>query len=195
MKKNLFYSIIAVLLCSAAFCIGCVYTTQKYKKEVEGIINMYASDEYEDAMQMQEKIYDGLILDNNNMPISDTRGNEIDISTLGGSKSIIARFSATGCPPCINTLLESLQTFAEKNPTWHINLLIDNIALRDLFVMSKEYGPSFSLYSTTESAVDTGSSISPVVFRITPEGKIFRHFTCNPNYPEYTFNYAESISL
>lgn len=191
MKKYIITGLSCILIASATFFIGRISAQKQYEKKIDDIINIYTGDSF----GPDETNYDGLILSAENTDIADVYGQNTDISDLGGSKKVCARFSATGCRPCIDTLTEALLAFAEKNPDWHINLLIDNILQRDMYVLSKEFGPSFSLYSTGPAMADTGSDITPVVFRLTEDGKIFRHFTCNPDKPERTQNYTESIAL
>lgn len=191
MKKYIIPGLTYILIASAAFFIGRISVQKQYEKKIDDIINIYAGD----ALETDETIYDGQTLSTENTDIADVYGHTADIHNLSGDKNVCARFSATGCRPCIDTLTETLLEFAQSNPEWRINILIDNILQRDLYVLSKELGPSFSLYSTGPAMADTGSDISPVVFRLTEDGKIFRHFTCSPNKPERTRNYIESIAL
>ncbi len=189
MKKNITTILICVLMAVAAFYIGRISLQKHYERKIEEIVNIYydKSDESDVAPD-----YDGKIVA---IDLCDVYGKKVDIDSISGKRNVCARFSATGCRPCIDTLTDALQAFVESNPDWHVNLLIDNIYQRDMYVLSKEFGPSFSLYSTGASMGDTGSDISPVMFRVTPEGKIFRHFICSPDYPERTYDYVSTIGL
>ncbi len=191
MKRHILSYIVCILIASTAFFIGRISTQKQYEKKIDEIINIYTGD----SVEPEVSNYDVTVLSSENADIADVYGKQTDILSIAGPKKVFARFSATGCRPCIDTLTDALLKFSAENPDWHINLLIDNILQRDMYVLSKEFGPSFSLYSTGSAMADTGSDISPVMFRLTEDGKIFRHFTCSPDHPERTLNYTECISL
>ncbi len=191
MKSTIIWIVICVLTLLCGFQLGFMISGKKYEKKLDEVINIYTTDD--ETAEYTPSFHEGLQLDSTNCKIYDIHGNDIAVGTLSAPKNICARFSATGCRPCIDTLTESLKAFSKSNPDWHINLLIDNIALRDIYVLSKEYGPSFSLYSTDDTNIDLGSSISPIIFCLSPDKKIYRHFTCAPDAPERTKAYVESI--
>lgn len=189
MKKFLIQAASIILLLFAGYQIGHLVSKKQFNKELDDIVNIYAEETTEDDY------IDGLVLTRNNADISDAEGKRVDISRLAAANNVCARFSASGCRPCIETLTNALQDFTITHPDWHVNLLIDNIPLRDLYVLSKEFGKSFSLYSADNISADLGSQTSPVVFRITPDGTVYRHFKCDPEHPDRTINYVASIDL
>lgn len=191
MKKSIITIIIAVLFLFAGYQIGHVVSKKKFDKELEEIATLYS----EDIDATEDKYFDGINLNAENADIVDATGKHIDIRELGKPKNICTRFSATGCRPCIDTLTSSLQTFVMEHPQWHVNMIIDDIPLRDLYVLSKEFGPNFSLYSAANVTAELNDGPSPAVFRLSPEGTVYRHFACNPQYPERTKIYVSAIAV
>lgn len=192
MKNALVQVLIYALLLLAGYQLGRYLTKKHYEKQIDEIVTIYTGEDKSDIVYGAAE---GLELNSENAVIVDVEGNNADISVLSAPKNLCARFSATGCRPCIDTMTSALQAFAAENPDWHINLLIDNIPLRDMYVLSKEFGKSFSLYSADRVSAELGNEVSPVIFRVSPEGRVFRHFTCSPDAPERTRAYVATAAL
>lgn len=192
--KNALIQIGIILL--AALCgyqADNIITEKEYNKKIEEIITIYTDDEAEQPATNYVNVYEGMDIAENSGFITDANGKSYNLQTLSGPKTICARFSANGCRPCIDTLTEALKDFASANPDWRINLLIDNVPLRDLFVMSKEFGSGFTLYSAANMPY-IGNETNPVMFRVSQDGKIYRHFTCASDMPERTRTYVRLIT-
>lgn len=195
MKTTVLKVIICLLLMLAAFQLGYLLAKQRYVKEINSIVEMYAGEVPEEEPVAFVNQCEGLLLDSASFDIRDVNGAVVDYKDLAGDKSLCARFSASGCRPCTDNLIANLKEFAHVHPDWHINLLIDGMPLRDMYVYSKEFGPTFSLYSADNIRHDFGSRVSPVIFRVNREGRLYRHFTCSPGAPERTAAYMSSVLL
>lgn len=135
----------------------------------------------------------------NGMAIGDTvrilgyKGESISPASISGEKILVARFSASACRPCVNALTASLNKFASTHPDWHIVLMLKNIQLRDLYVMAPDFGPQFSLYACDSLAADFDNADTPVLFQLSPEGRIQNHFTCKYGNYDRTDRYLDTL--
>ena len=193
--KNLILQLL-IILCALllGYQGGKMLTQKECNKRIDEIVTLYTSDDDDESGKSAVNLFEGMVLSDSCGYLVNAANEKVNIKSLPTAKNVFARYSATGCRPCIETLLGTLRTFADQNPDWHVNLLIDNIPLRDLYVLSKEFGSNFTLYSTENFNVGLGSEVSPVMFRISPSGRIYRHFTCVSDMPELTRAYVESIT-
>lgn len=135
----------------------------------------------------------------NGMAIGDTvrilgyKGESISPASISGEKILVARFSASACRPCVNALTASLNKFASTHPDWHIVLMLKNIQLRDLYVMAPDFGPQFSLYACDVLPVDFDNADTPVLFRVSDDGRIRDHFTCRYGSYDRTDDFLNSL--
>ena len=188
--KYLYQIIGALLVALAAFQIGRISAKKDCERRIDEVVAIYSAEEA-DAVTSFDKV----VLAPDSAVLLSPTGEKIPLRVLASPRNVTARYSATGCPLCIDVLLEELRKFTTTHPEWHINLLIDNMPPRDLYVFSKEFDSSFSLYSADALSVDLGSDISPVVFRVDKDGGVYRHFTCSSDAPELTERYVATIDL
>ena len=195
MKKTLVYTAVGILIFILGYQTGHFVTKKNCDRKLEEVVNIYTSSDIsaEDNDGTSGSIFDGLDISGDTL--LDCTGKTVAVSSLPGGKCIYAEYSNTGCRPCIDFLTAQLREFAAQNPDWHISLIVDAIPVRDLYVLSKEFGPSFTLYSSERLETDLGSEVSPVMFRLDKNGKVFRHFTCSPDDHGRTADYISHITL
>lgn len=176
------------------FCLGLQvgrYTTTR-AQESKNASNELPSALTDDETEISTEC-NGTVLNYDSLNIVNYKGEPIPISALQSSKTLIARYSATACRPCLNALSTSLHNFADSNPDWKIILLISRIQLRDLYVMSREFGPSFELLACNTIPIDFDNGDTPVIFRIGEDNVVYDHFTCRYGDYKRTDNYLSSL--
>lgn len=136
MKKVFLYFVITVLI----FCLGWQTSRLFNRQNSQGVLEksmQHSIQSYDDEAEISAEL-NGILLDPDSTILLDYQGRRVPVDSLIAISGIIARYSATGCRPCINSLTESLQQYAAENPDSTIWVLIKNIALRDLYVMAPE---------------------------------------------------------
>lgn len=193
MKKALVYTAVGILIFILGYQTGQLMMKKDCDRKLEEVVNIYTSADISSEDSAAGSAFDGLDISSDTL--LDCTGKAVAVSSLPGGKCIYAEYSNTGCRPCIDFLTAQLREFAARNPDWHICLIVDAIPVRDLYVLSKEFGPSFTLYSSERLETDLGSEVSPVMFRLDKDGKVFRHFTCSPDDHGRTADYISHITL
>lgn len=194
MKKGIYIAIIIVLIGLACFQLGRLSAPWGVAQAKDNLnpyeeIEMYDGDDFEAFVSDK---FRGMTVDPALWQAVDYKGRTVSLDSLGGDSTIFARYSASGCRPCIDALLDALKHKAEDNPGYNFVLLIKNIPLRDLYVLNAEYGQQFKLLACDKLPIDFNSAETPVAFRINNH-TISEHFTCRYGYHERTNKYIERL--
>lgn len=104
----------------------------------------------------------------------------------------VARVSATGCRPCVDALTSALKQMATSNPSRKVALLIKNLPARDVYVLSKEFGPQFKLVLADKLPTDFGDGSTPYMFQLT-DGRVADAFVCSYGDAARTANHVASL--
>lgn len=191
MKRILLQMLTAVLLVALGFQIGRMTCSPEHVRDSASSAADSAPAIDEEALTSWE--CNGTRIDNGTTAILNYKGENAGADVLRGDSIVIARFSASSCKPCVNALTASLRKFADTHPERHIVLLLKGVALRDLYVMAPQFGPQFTLLSCDSLGTDFDGAETPVVFRLSADGRVRDHFTCR--YGDYarTDLYLEAI--
>lgn len=136
-------------------------------QDIEGIVH----DELSEA-------YNGIPLNIGAISLNDFRGDTLSLAEVLGDNSggtLVARYSASGCRPCIEKTMEMLMEHGVENPSDSIIVLIAGCPPRDLNVFAAQYGRRFRFYGADSFPLDFDGGISPVVFRLGPDGIVSDH--------------------
>lgn len=199
MKQAALYIFIIGMILLVGFQIGRIFSgngSHAYQPDnafIEAPHEMLWADAhlYDDFEAHVSNHFLGMKVDSN-FTAFDYKGNPVILSTLANKNTIFARYSNSGCRPCIETLLTALKSKAEISKTAHIILIIKGISPRDLFVSEAEFGPFFSLLAAEQLPIDFNSAETPVVFTVENQ-KINKHFTCRFADAERTHNYISEL--
>lgn len=194
MKKGIYIAIIIALIGLACFQLGRI-TAPRASLQTNDNLSPYDEIELYDGEDFEAFVSDkftGMTIDPALWEAVDHKGRTVSLDSLGGDSTIFARYSASGCRPCIDALLAALKLKAEVNSGYKFVLLIKNIPLRDLYVLNAEYGQQFKLLSCDNLPIDFNSAETPVAFRINNH-TISEHFTCRYGYHERTNKYIERL--
>lgn len=194
MKKGIYLAIIIVLVGLACFQLGRL-SAPRNAEQTKPTVNLYDEIELYDGDDFEAFVsnkFTGMTVEPALWQAVDHKGRTVGLDSLGGDSTIFARYSASGCRPCIDALLGALKHKAEVDSGYKFVLLIKNIPLRDLYVLSAEYGPQYKLLSCDKLPIDFNSAETPVAFRINNHA-ISEHFTCRYGNHERTNNYIDSL--
>lgn len=174
--KRIAYSIItSLLLVALGFQLGRLFT-DAHRTAGDKPREVPANAIDEEALTSWECNNSKIAADS--VEILNYKGERADLSTLSGDSTLIARFSASSCKPCVNALTSSLKKFAKEHTDARIVLLLKGMVLRDLYVLAPEFGPQFTLLACESLPVDFDGAETPVLFRLTGDGSVRDHFTC-----------------
>lgn len=186
MKKTALYILIVVLVFVLGWQLGRMPAGEKQALPV-GATEAAAND-FDDEAETSAEL-EGMLLPSDSIELKDYSGNRVPLDSLIAAGGLIARYSANGCRPCINSLTEALKAYAAENPDSTVWLLIKDIMPRDLYVKSSEYNAQFRLLSCDYMPLDFNDAETPVMFRLDGQGRVRAHFTCRYGAPERNRQY------
>ncbi len=188
-------TIMLILAGTMMFCLG--FQLSELRKSTAEPVPTAAAARMNEATPVDDEVEisaecNGMAISNNEK-ILDYKGESISPASISGENTLVARFSTSACRPCVNALTASLNKFAAAHPDWHIVLMLKNIQLRDLYVIAPDFGPQFSLYACDSLAADFDNADTPVLFQLSPEGRIQNHFTCKYGNYDRTDRYLDTL--
>lgn len=196
MKNTILLIIAFVLVFLAGFQVGRLTVKPEEETRTVAVEQAQSVDEedpgeYDDYEAYMSNKYEGMRLEGG-ATAKDYKGRDIRLDTIGGNKTLFARYSSSGCRPCIDGLIEPLKKYGAEHPDWRIVVLIKGIALRDVYVQNKEMRDNFLLLSTDRLPMDFNEADTPYAFQIV-DGKIKNHFLCRYGEPERTEDYVKKM--
>lgn len=175
MKKILYTAAVAVLVIFLIIQIVSVIKGRHYDDTL--IINQNnVNFTIEDVVEQEISYFiEEIPINTDAILICDFRGDSIPLSNaIGkGNKAHLVRFSATGCRPCIQHIMEDLIVYGNNNPTDTIIVIIANVFHRDLNVFSAQYNRRFLFYSADILPIDYYSS--PYIVDVEKNGTLSNH--------------------
>lgn len=188
MKQKILLGICAVLIFLLGFQISNLVSLRSNKKnnKVETIQKID-----EEALTSSE--CNGQPVVANSTLLRDYRGENIAASCLSGNNTLVCRFSANACRPCVDAVTTSLINFATTHPEWHIFILLSKMRLRDLYVLAPQLGSQFTLLDCNNLPVDFNDGETPVLFQVDNDGRVYNHFTCRYGDYDRTDRYLDGL--
>lgn len=191
MKKTITLIIAGILLFCLGFQVSELREKHAEKNQAEAEIEPTTADDIDIEAEISAEFEGALLTDS--VSIVNYKGERIDLSTLSGDSVLVARFSTSACRPCVNALTASLQRFTQSHPDRRVIILLKNVQLRDLYVMSPDFVPQFSLYACDQLPIDFENANTPVLFKVSSDGKVTDHFTCRYGDYERTDKYLQGL--
>ena len=190
MKRAFLYLAIAVLLGTAVWKAFSLSKMSDYDDDTFEQANIFYDDFDADAIS---KLLIGLKVDSSET-IENYKKERFSIGEIASSYDVIARFSATGCRPCIDTLMDRVMKLHSKKKHYKIEVIIGNMPHRDLYVNSQQYKNEISFFKADSLSFDLADHVeSPYVFQLDKDGKILNHFVCRYGDTEELDKYMETI--
>lgn len=191
MKQFILMALAAVLLVALGFQTGRIVERRNAAPaaaEEHSTPAAAINEEEETSMECN-----GTLFTAENAKILNYKGEEVALGSLAGDSTVIARFSSTACRPCLDALASSVKAFAAEHPGKRVAMIVRNMGLRDLFVLSKDFGPNVNFYACDTLPVDFDNGDTPALFQLKENGRVYNHFTCR--YGDYgrTDRYLASL--
>lgn len=195
MKTKILYVVAFLLVLAAGFQIGRLSMRGEAStapaEQTAAVAEEEEEEDYDDFEAYISNKYEGM--DITGAEVFDYKGNPVSLASLTSPTTIFARYSNSGCRPCIDALLDALATSVAANPKLKVVILVKNMAMRDIYVYDKDLGENYSVYSADRLPLDFNQGETPYSFRVV-DGKIKDHFTCRYGEPERTTDYITQLT-
>ncbi len=179
MKKTLFIVAVIALIAIAVWQLSMLCSNKESKPEVAEEESITALDIIAMEHDAISEALEGVPLNTSAITITDFRGNPLSLSdAIGAGKSaLIARFSATGCRPCVERLMAGLEDFCNSHPDSDTTVIVvaASVYARDLNVFEAQYSRKMRFFGAEEFPLDFGEAISPYSFFVDDKGVISEH--------------------
>lgn len=187
-------AIIAAITALAALLAWQVYTI--FKPAPEPAEEAVEAEEVDDYADYSDPILSEII-DTVNLastPVTDAYGHAATLGELAADTTVLyCRYSEAGCRPCIDDVMDKIETWRDRHPGSKVALLLRDIDSRSLFVTQKDYGNRFTLYDARIVPVDVEGATTPVLFRLHADGTLRDFFQVVYGDYDQTARFLDSI--
>ncbi len=95
----------------------------------------------------------------------------LQLKDLVSDSTLLVRYSAQACPPCVAIVDEMLKRYVIEKPMWKVVKIYKGSSLRDTYVKEKNDPLAVPYYITNILPIDLNEGTTPIMFKVDSSGR------------------------